>query len=125
VCSSDLIEKPTSVTVFGVLNVVFGVLGLLCSPCIMFGLVMAGEKTEMAFTYKMFLLFMNVIGFGFSIWLIALGIGLFIMKKWARSGSILYGWLGILFFLVETGVNILAMSLGWLKIPQDGLDEYF
>lgn len=118
------VKKPISITVFGVLNIFFGGLGLLFSSLVTFGLVTAGDTSKMASGYKIFLLFMNVVGFGFSIWLLTLGIGLLGMKGWARRGSVLYGWLGILLSITEAAVNFLAISLNWITVPEGGMPEY-
>jgi hypothetical protein len=118
------IEKPISVTVFGVLNIVFGGFGLLFSSLATFGLVTAGDASKMASTYRIFLLFMNVAGFGFSVWLLTLGIGLLGMRGWARRGSVLYGWLGIILSVTETAVNFLALILNWITVPAGGVSGY-
>jgi hypothetical protein len=120
----QIIDKPASVTVFGILNIVFGVLGLMCSPFVILGLVAAGEKTEMASAYKTFLLFMNVAGFGFSALLLVLGIGLLMMKKWARRGSVIYACLAILISIIEMVTNVFALQLNWITIPEGGLPGY-
>jgi hypothetical protein len=67
---------------------------------------------------------MNIVGFGFSVWLLALGIGLLAMKGWARRGSVLYGWLGIILSVTETAVNFLALTLNWITVPAGGQTEY-
>jgi hypothetical protein len=119
------IGKPMSVMVFGVLNIIFGGIGLLWSPVSIFGLVISsGASEEITRGYEMFLLLMNLVGFGFSIWLLTLGIGLLIMKKWARRGSVLYGWLGILLSFTETAVNILARIFSWITVPEGGAAGY-
>jgi hypothetical protein len=117
-------EKPTSVIVFGILNIVFGIFGMLFSPLTIFALVISSGSEEITEGYEIFLLLMNVVGFGFSIWLLILGIGLLAMKKWARRGSILYAWLGILLSVVEMAVNILARIFGWVTVPESGVAEY-
>jgi hypothetical protein len=89
------VEKPTSVTVFGVLNCVFGGMGLLCTPFSIFGMVMVGKTMEMVPPYKIFLLVSSFIGIGFSIWLLVLGVGLLTFKNWARRGSVIYAWITI------------------------------
>jgi hypothetical protein len=118
------VEKPTSVTVFGVLNIIFGGIGLLFSPISIVGLAMASGNADIAAGYKMFLLLMNLIGFGFSIWLLTLGIGLLRMRGWARRGSVLYGWLGVLLSIAEAAVNVLALALNWIAVSEGGVVEY-
>ena len=78
----------------------------------------------MTTAYKTFLLFMNTMGFGLSVWLLTLGIGLLMIKKWARRGSILYGWLGITVTILETAVNIIAYKLGWISVGEGELPGY-
>ena len=116
--------KPAAVTVFGVLNIVFGVLGLLISSLIIFGMMTADETRRLVSSYKIFLLVMNVVAFGFSVWLSVLGIGLLGLAKWARRGSIIYACLGILLSVIETGVNVLVLSLNWITVPKEGLPGF-
>jgi hypothetical protein len=119
------VEKPTSVTVFGVLNCVFGGLGLLCTP---FGLLVgaaAMQKTmEATAAYKTWTLAGGIIGIGFSIWLLVLGIGLLMFKKWARSGSVVYACIMIVWSIIGVGVNIAAVWLHWITVPEAGLPGY-
>jgi hypothetical protein len=112
------IEKPTSVTVFGVLNIIFGTLGLLCAPFGLVGVVAGGKTLNMIAPYKMFLLFTNIVSLGLSIWLLVLGIGLVTMKSWARSGSVIYACVAIAWTVVGAAMSILALSLGWISPPQ-------
>jgi len=126
-----IIEKPASVTVFGVLNCVFGGLSLLCTPCNLFGLLFSekfpwaqGTMMQMDTMYKIILMFMSVVGIGFSIWLIILGIGLLTSKKWARSGCVIYGILTIIWVIAGIALNIAAMKLHWIDIPSEGMPGY-
>jgi hypothetical protein len=115
------VEKPTSVTVFGILNIVFGGLGFLCTPIGIFGIVMTGKTMEIVAGYKIFLLVSSFIGIGFSAWLLTLGIGLVTMKRWARRGSCIYAWIAIVWGIAGLILNILAVSLGWMVSPQGQL----
>lgn len=121
----QVVEKPTSVTVFGILNIVFGSLGLLCTP---FGLlvgVAAMQKTmEATAAYKMWTLAAGIVGIGFSIWLLVLGIGLLMMKRWARGGSVIYACIMIVWSIVGVGMNIAALSLKWINLPETGLPGF-
>jgi hypothetical protein len=120
----EAVKKPIPVIIFGVLNIVFGGFGLLFSSLVIFRLTASGETAGTSSTYKIWLLFMNTVGFGFSIWLSILGIGLLKLKNWARRGSVIYACLGILLSVIETGVNFLAIFLHWVTIPQGGLSAY-
>jgi hypothetical protein len=120
--------KPTSVTVFGVLNCVFGGLGILCAPCSIFGLfigdlIPANEinPVEIAAGYKIFLIVASVIGIGVAAWLLSLGVGLLQSKSWARRGCVIYGWFAIIWGIIAGGINIAAYSLGWITAPQGQL----
>ena len=119
------VEKPTSVTVFGILNIVFGGLGLLCTP---FGLlvgVAAIQKTmEATAAYKMWTLASGIVGIGFSIWLLVLGIGLVTMKRWARGGSVIYACVVIIWNIIGVGMSIAAVSLKWITVPEAGLPGF-
>lgn len=101
------VGRPTSVTVFGILNIVFGILGLICTP---FGLlVLAIPKEQMAKmqppgapenlamnfmmenqTYRTGLVVLAIIGVLLGIILLTSGIGLLKMKSWGRLLSIYY-----------------------------------
>jgi hypothetical protein len=116
-----IIEKPTSVTVFGILNIVFGSLGLLCTPIGIFGIVITGETMEIVAGYKIFLLVSSFIGIGFAAWLLTLGIGLLKLRSWARRGSCIYAWIAIVWGIAGLILNILAVSLGWMVSPQGQL----
>jgi hypothetical protein len=101
-----------SVTVFGVLNIVFGCIGLLCIPIALFVLAAAGEKMGVSLPFKTWF---RVIGIGFSIWLLILGIGLLKMSRWARRGSVIYAWVRIIWMLIVVGSNFVALS-GWMAV---------
>ena len=118
-------EKPTSVTVFGVLNCVFGGLGILCTPFSVLGLFIGDlipmsemNPIEISPGYKIFLLVASVIGIGVAAWLLSLGIGLLKFKSWARRGSVIYAWVAIVWGIVSAVINLLALSQGWMTAPQ-------
>ena len=97
-------QRPTSVLVFGILNLVFGLLGLcgtLAALAMMYG-PLAEQMAQMGKdnvtvqlqadpTYHGFMLVMSVVGFPFTILLVAAGVGLLRMRPWGRTGSIVYG----------------------------------
>jgi hypothetical protein len=119
----QIIEKPTSVTVFGVLNIVFGGLGLLFSVFSILLLIGIGvkmlieyqrlaDKTEMSgsFIYYLWNLLAIVVICGFSVWTLLLGIALVKFRKWARRGAIIFAWV----LIVLGGMtNIMYFFSSW------------
>jgi hypothetical protein len=92
--------RPTVVTVFGILNIVFGSFGLLCTPFGLLSLYLpqpAGAPPNPVFdlmkdpTYRTILLVFMVIGVIAGGVLLAAGIGLMRLKPWGRTLSIGYG----------------------------------
>jgi len=116
---AQVVKKPKSVTVFGVLNIVYGGLFILSTPIAIFGYIVAGKKGDVSSGEMMWALFSLIVGFGLTIWLVILGIGLLNLKKWARRGSVMYAWADIAFILIGTGVNIVILSLDGIN-PQEG-----
>jgi hypothetical protein len=124
------IMKPTSVTVFGVLNCVFGGLGIVCTPFSLLGLFIGdilpmGQATmEMTPMYKAILVGSCVFGIAFSAWLLTLGIGLLKFKRWARRGSVVYAVIAITWSIAGFALNMVALKMGWIIIPEGGLPGY-
>src|SRR4030042_2443309 len=118
--SAQAAEKPTSVTVFGVLNVLFGCYFLVriinSWYGIIPGIVKNPEKITLLSGILTFLLV--VIGFGFSIWLIVLGAGLLKMKGWARRGSIIYAWIQVAFIVITLGAVFFSSIIDWQNFPR-------
>ena len=88
------VMRPTSVTVFGILNIVFGGLGLLCMPVALLPIFLPAEMqqgTQLGPGMKAYLGVTLVIGFFCNILLVATGIGLLNLKRWARQVCDLHG----------------------------------
>lgn len=102
----------------------FGLIGLAFSSLVIRQLIEAWRSPGAATGYKLFLLAANFIAFGFSVWLIVLGVGLLRMCGWARRSSIIYGLSGIALFVVETSVNLLSIAVGWISIPPGVMVEF-
>ncbi|MCP4645488.1 MAG: hypothetical protein GY851_33905 [bacterium] len=118
-------QRPTSVTVFGVLNIIFGVLGLTCTPLGTLYVVFLPKIREFyeqqgvqlpempmleSPGYRMFLIISMVIGVVASGALLASGIGLFKLRPWARTTSIVYSVYAILAFIVG---QVIAYAIVW------------
>jgi hypothetical protein len=109
-------ERPASVTVFGILNIVFAALGffaLLASAMMLFS---AGamrnpvmEQMRAIPQYDFWLKLTIPLGILSSIVLLVAGIGLLRLRSWGRLLSILYGWYAIIFGVVGIGWNYLFL----------------
>lgn len=111
-------KRPTAVTVFGILNIVFaafGIIGIMASA-MMF--VMAGNGSNNPMIqllhdspgYAAYLKVSIVLGLFLSLALLAAGIGLLWLKPWARVFSIAYGIFGIISVPVNTILSYIFMT---------------
>ncbi len=103
-------ERPTSVTVFGILNIVFGSLGLLCMPVGLFAILAMPNAMNTAGSNTVWMLLSGVVGLACTIFLIIAGIGLLYLKAWARKGSLLYGWFAIIWGIIGVAFNVCFMT---------------
>jgi hypothetical protein len=115
-----VIEKPTSVTVFGVLNCVFGGLFFVCVPVGFFFVLMAGKTGDTSPELNAFDYISLVVVFGLSVWEIITGIGLLKFASWARQGTILYAVCEIIWVLFNIVMHF--TSAGQMTVP-DGTQE--
>jgi hypothetical protein len=109
-------HRPTSVTVFGVLSIVFGALGL-CSVvgavAVMMNPIAGGPNNPAAQAinqggfYGAYSLISMGLGSVAAIVLLASGIGLLRLRAWARKASIAYACYSILTTIVGLAVNYL------------------
>ena len=112
--------RPTSVTVFGVLNIIFGALGLLCIVMLtaVFAVGWAAgrdafprlavlERHPVALAWTLASIPLGLVATGV---LIAAGIGLLKMKPWARTASIVWAIYGVVAGPIGIIVNFVAMS---------------
>jgi hypothetical protein len=112
----QVIEKPISVTVFGVLNIALG-----CYQLIQFYLMFF----KMVPTYKglvtieglPYLLLVSIISVGLPVWLIILGIGLLKMKTWARNGSCMYARIRIIVTVITMGLSVASLIINMSAFP--------
>jgi hypothetical protein len=106
-------KRPTSVTVFGILNIVFsvfGVFGVLASA-MLFSAVAANSNNPIVQvirdnpTFAAWMKFSLALSLGVSAVLLAAGIGLLMLKPWARILSIAYAIYSFVMIPVGTVVN--------------------
>jgi hypothetical protein len=118
-------QKPTSVVVFGILNIVFavfGLIGMLFSLLLFLPQASANNPVVQLVrdspAYAAWLKFCMVLGFVVCVALLAAGIGLLQLKPWARVASIFYGYYAIVMVVVSTVVNYFLMVRPMLEQAQ-------
>src|SRR5437660_756916 len=118
--------RPTSVTVMGILNIIFGSLFLLCYLCNGVSLIMQSSNrgggfggandpgvelmNQMQAEIPGFMAYQvgsSLLHLTLSILLLTSGIGLLNMQRWARAGSIVYA---VVTILVEIGALIYQLA---------------
>jgi hypothetical protein len=116
---AQIVERPMAVWVFGVLNIVFGFyflvrMGYSWSKIIAGGFKNPGEITWSGIPVLLFF----VVSTGLIVWLIVLGIGLLTMKRWARRGSVLYGWIQVAIIVITLGGIFISSIIDWENAPR-------
>jgi hypothetical protein len=110
-------QRPKSVTVFGILNIVFAGLGL-CGMAfsVMLFLPSAAASNnpvvqiiQSSPAYAAWMKISIVLGFVVVVALLAAGIGLLNLKPWARTLSIIYAVYAIVMVLVSDVVNYIFL----------------
>ena len=111
---------PASLKDFGILNIVFGAMGLICGGAGVLFFVLATQSSEFAFElnramsaqyaegYITFLQFSSCFGGIMSLVLIVCGVGLLRERNWGRTGSMGYAAIQTLYTLAST---VLSMSM--------------
>lgn len=101
-------ERPTSITVFGILNICLGSLGILGFLGYHLLLAVLGEKNNpflvMFAKYEHFVLYNRIAmtaGFVASIVLLVSGIGLMKLRRWGRTAGFIYAGYLILISVVH------------------------
>jgi hypothetical protein len=110
-------QRPTSVTVFGILNIVFAAFGIVGVVATVAMFAMMGpdnpafqnnptmDAIKNSPVYAAWLKISIVLGVFVSAALLAAGIGLLKLKPWARTLSIIYGIYSIIIIIISTALN--------------------
>jgi hypothetical protein len=103
VVERQVIKKPKSVTVFGVLSCIFGGLGILFALVVFGGMVINEFVEKVNDVNKMKTFFVASLWLFMSVWQVTTGIGLLAFVKWARKWSIYYAFVDFAWTLVVLG----------------------
>ena len=107
--------RPTGVTVFAILHVLFGFTGIL-GVFLSWGMMLLGDKIDLGpnpimdlvkdnTAYHIFTIVMGVFGLGFSAALLASGVGLLKMRRWARTVALTYAVYAIVATIIGNVAN--------------------
>ncbi len=119
--------RPTGVTVFAILNIIFGLMGVfgivVSVGMLVLGSRIAGPNPVMdkmfdSVAYLAFTAVGMVVGIVFSILLLFSGIGLLKMSKSARTISIVYGVYAIVSTILANAVNVFVVFIPALEQAQ-------
>ncbi len=117
------IKKPTAVYVFGITNIIFGLYGLIrVLPLIykmMIYIIKVRVNPETILGPGALVIILSVVSMGLVIWLIALGIGLLKMKKWARRGCLFYAGIQIVLMITFLSLLLPFPAIFFLPPPKD------
>ncbi len=116
--------RPASVTVFGVLNIIFASLTLICTPVAIITIFMPSQSSRAGSidpnaVATGWLLFTALLGMICSAIQLASGIGLLNLKKWARQWAVRLSYFGIGWGFFAIIINIILTLTGAFGYQQD------
>lgn len=111
--SPEPAKAPTFVKVFSILNMVFGGLGLICTPINFISIPLAMQTLGDSALMKGYLIFSSLWGFLGAIVLLASGIGLWKLRAWARKLAVWYSVLALVLGLA--GLVVVLSAFGDLS----------
>lgn len=106
-------KAPTFIKVFSILNMVFGGLGLICTPINFISIPMAMQTLGHSALMKSYLIFSSLWGFVGAVVLLASGIGLWKLRAWARKLAVGYSVLALILGLA--GIAVVLSAFGDLS----------
>jgi hypothetical protein len=114
-------QRPAAVTVFGVLNIVFGSLGLICMPFGLFAAFGMSQIWDPSGIAVAWVILTHTIGFICTILLLTLGIELLRLKAWARRWTLGYGWFSVVWGILGSVVNLLLITSGEFGYAEEAI----
>jgi len=113
--------RPTALTVFGVLNIVFGSLGVLSLPCSLVATFLPSEMMHPEEIVIVFNVVAHVVGLVVSIILLVSGIGLLKCKDSARRWAFGYGVFSVIWSIVGTIANMALLGSGAYRMEDEAV----
>ena len=116
-------QRPQSVTVFGILNIVFGGMSLMCSPVGIISILIPQPNSpfQLGGGMKLYTLVSYGIGMIMAVVLLTSGIGLLKLKNWARQTAFVYGWIAIGWSILGVIITGLLLSSNLRDVSQEAL----
>ncbi len=114
-------QRPTSVTVFGVLNIVFGIFGVL-SGILQLGIALAVQQRpdlmpNVEAIWNKWSIINLVLGWILTVLLLGSGIGLLRVRSWGRTMAFAYSVLSVAAVVFGVGVY-------WFTVAQPGMAQF-
>jgi hypothetical protein len=126
----SIMNRPASATVFGVLNVLFSVLGFLGTAYSAFVYLAASdpinaaanpfEALELSPLMSTWLKAATILGFFANVVLLAAGVGLLLMRSWGRVLSLVYAVYAIVGTIIGMAMNWFFIIVPALRTLDDG-----
>ena len=110
-------RRPASVTTLGIIGIIFGALGVLCTP---FGLIFYFVKfgppnplidaTRADPAWFAYTIGSSVLGWLISLLLLAGSIGAIMLREWGRKCMLAYAWMAVVLTPITYAVNFLWLN---------------
>lgn len=104
------VPPPGAIKVFGILNIIFGSLGLLCMPLSLIGYPVAAKQFGDSPLMVGWLLVSTIVSLAGSVVMLASGIGLCKLKSWARKFAVYYAVFACFMSLIGVAVVLNTFS---------------
>lgn len=105
-------KPPASIKVFGILNIVFGAMGVLCSPLSLISLPMMSKQLGYSPFMIHWMVFSVLLGVAGGVVMLASGIGLLKFQSWARKLAVYYSIFGCVMALISPVITFMNLPTG-------------
>jgi hypothetical protein len=105
-------KPPGSIKVFGILNIVFGSLGILCTPISLIFVMVASQKLGYSPFMTQWVVASGIVGILGACVLLASGIGLLKMRPWSRKLAVYYAMFACALTVINTLVTLTNLPSG-------------